>query len=74
MDGEYLNYTLREPIGVVGMITAWNYPMLLAAWKVAVAHALDMTIPRRHYGFGSLGMDFPVKMPCRSLEEARGRC
>jgi acyl-CoA reductase-like NAD-dependent aldehyde dehydrogenase len=37
VDGPYLNYTLREPVGVVGMITAWNYPMLLAAWKVAPA-------------------------------------
>lgn len=39
VDGHYLNYTLREPVGVVGMITAWNYPMLLAAWKVAPALA-----------------------------------
>lgn len=39
VDGDYLNYTLREPVGVVGMITAWNYPMLLAAWKVAPALA-----------------------------------
>ena len=39
VDGPYLNYTLREPVGVVGMITAWNYPMLLAAWKVAPALA-----------------------------------
>jgi acyl-CoA reductase-like NAD-dependent aldehyde dehydrogenase len=39
VDGDYLNYTLREPIGVVAMITAWNYPMLLAAWKVAPALA-----------------------------------
>jgi aldehyde dehydrogenase (NAD+) len=39
IDGNYLNYTLREPVGVVGMITAWNYPMLLAAWKVAPALA-----------------------------------
>src|SRR2546428_2023597 len=39
VDGKYLNYTLREPVGVVGMITAWNYPMLLAAWKVAPALA-----------------------------------
>jgi aldehyde dehydrogenase (NAD+) len=39
VDGNYLNYTLREPMGVVGMITAWNYPMLLAAWKVAPALA-----------------------------------
>jgi aldehyde dehydrogenase (NAD+) len=39
VDGDYLNYTLHEPVGVVGMITAWNYPMLLAAWKVAPALA-----------------------------------
>ncbi len=39
VDGPYLNYTLREPVGVVGMITAWNYPMLLAAWKIAPALA-----------------------------------
>jgi acyl-CoA reductase-like NAD-dependent aldehyde dehydrogenase len=39
VDGNYLNYTLREPVGVVGMITPWNYPMLLAAWKVAPALA-----------------------------------
>lgn len=39
VDGNYLNYTLREPVGVVGMITAWNYPMLLAAWKAAPALA-----------------------------------
>ncbi|HEV2352357.1 MAG TPA: aldehyde dehydrogenase family protein [Terriglobia bacterium] len=39
VDGNFLNYTLREPVGVVGMITAWNYPMMLAAWKVAPALA-----------------------------------
>jgi aldehyde dehydrogenase (NAD+) len=39
VDGNYLNYTLREPVGVVGMITPWNYPMLLAGWKVAPALA-----------------------------------
>ena len=39
VDGNYLNYTLREPVGVVGMITPWNYPLLLAAWKVAPALA-----------------------------------
>jgi len=39
VDGNYLNYTLREPMGVVGMITPWNYPMLLAGWKVAPALA-----------------------------------
>lgn len=44
VDGPYLNYTLREPVGVVGMITAWNYPMLLAAWKIAPALATGNTM------------------------------
>ena len=39
VDGNFLNYTLREPVGVVGLITPWNYPMMLAAWKVAPALA-----------------------------------
>ncbi|KAL9275695.1 Betaine aldehyde dehydrogenase, chloroplastic-like protein, partial [Drosera capensis] len=32
-------HILREPIGVVGLITPWNYPMLMATWKVAPALA-----------------------------------
>jgi aldehyde dehydrogenase (NAD+) len=44
VDGNFLNFTLREPVGVVGMITAWNYPMLLAAWKVAPALAAGCTM------------------------------
>ncbi|MDP2955678.1 MAG: aldehyde dehydrogenase family protein [Longimicrobiales bacterium] len=37
--GSFLNYTLREPVGVVGIITPWNFPLSLAAWKVAPALA-----------------------------------
>jgi acyl-CoA reductase-like NAD-dependent aldehyde dehydrogenase len=33
------NYTLREPIGVCGLIVPWNYPLLMAAWKMAPALA-----------------------------------
>ncbi|XP_074580844.1 aminoaldehyde dehydrogenase ALDH10A8, chloroplastic-like [Curcuma longa] len=36
-------YILREPIGVVGLITPWNYPLLMAAWKVAPALAAGCT-------------------------------
>jgi acyl-CoA reductase-like NAD-dependent aldehyde dehydrogenase len=35
--GNYLNYTLREPCGVCGIITPWNFPLLMAAWKLAPA-------------------------------------
>jgi acyl-CoA reductase-like NAD-dependent aldehyde dehydrogenase len=37
--GNYLTYTLREPIGVVAAIVPWNFPLLLTAWKVAPALA-----------------------------------
>ncbi len=38
------NYTLREPIGVVAAITPWNFPLLLASWKVAPALAAGNTV------------------------------
>src|ERR1700733_5688693 len=31
---KYLAYTLREPVGVVGQIIPWNFPLLMAAWKL----------------------------------------
>jgi phenylacetaldehyde dehydrogenase len=39
MPGEYFAYTLREPIGVVGQIIPWNFPLLMAAWKLGPALA-----------------------------------
>lgn len=44
LPGNSLGMTLREPVGVCGMITPWNFPMLLAAWKVAPALACGNTI------------------------------
>lgn len=40
----YLNYTVREPIGVVGQIIPWNYPLMMAAWKLAPALAAGTTV------------------------------
>ena len=40
----YLAHTVREPAGVVGAIVPWNFPLLLAAWKVAPALAAGCTI------------------------------
>jgi aldehyde dehydrogenase (NAD+) len=42
--GNYLTYTLREPVGVVAAIVPWNFPLLLAAWKVAPALACGNTV------------------------------
>lgn len=39
VSGDFLNYTLREPMGVVGQIIPWNFPMLMATWKLAPALA-----------------------------------
>ena len=39
----FLNYTLREPVGVVGMIVPWNFPLLLTVWKLAPALAAGCT-------------------------------
>ena len=37
-------YTLREPVGVVGAIVAWNFPLLLASWKLGPALACSNTV------------------------------
>ena len=42
--GNYLSYTLREPVGVVAAIVPWNFPLLLTAWKVAPALACGNTV------------------------------
>jgi acyl-CoA reductase-like NAD-dependent aldehyde dehydrogenase len=39
-----VSYTLKEPIGVVGAIIPWNYPLMMAAWKVAPALATGNTL------------------------------
>ena len=39
-----VSYTLREPVGVVGAIIPWNYPLMMAAWKVAPALAAGNTM------------------------------
>jgi aminomuconate-semialdehyde/2-hydroxymuconate-6-semialdehyde dehydrogenase len=39
MDGHAINYTLRDPIGVVGCISPWNLPLYLFTWKIAPALA-----------------------------------
>ncbi|UAL28812.1 gamma-aminobutyraldehyde dehydrogenase [Nocardioides rotundus] len=46
--GEYLadhtSYVRREPVGVVGQVTPWNYPLLMMIWKVAPALAAGNTV------------------------------
>ncbi|MHB8217590.1 MAG: aldehyde dehydrogenase family protein [Candidatus Sulfotelmatobacter sp.] len=41
---KYLAYTLREPVGVAGQIIPWNFPLLMAAWKLGPALASGCTV------------------------------
>lgn len=43
-DGNFLTFTRKEPVGVVGQIIPWNYPILMLAWKWAPAIAAGCTI------------------------------
>jgi 5-carboxymethyl-2-hydroxymuconic-semialdehyde dehydrogenase len=41
---DHLNYTIRQPIGPVGVITPWNTPFMLSTWKIAPALAAGCTV------------------------------
>jgi phenylacetaldehyde dehydrogenase len=43
-DAQFCAYTLREPLGVVGQIIPWNFPLLMAAWKLGPALATGNTV------------------------------
>lgn len=44
VSGPYVNYTMHEPVGVVGQIIPWNFPLMMAAWKIAPALATGCTV------------------------------
>jgi aldehyde dehydrogenase (NAD+)/phenylacetaldehyde dehydrogenase len=44
VQGNYFNYTRHEAVGVVGQIIPWNFPLLMAAWKLGAALATGCTV------------------------------
>ncbi|PLR81456.1 betaine-aldehyde dehydrogenase [Bacillus canaveralius] len=44
VEGNYFNYTRHEPVGVVGQIIPWNFPLLTATWKLGAALATGCTV------------------------------
>lgn len=44
MEGNAINYTLRQPVGVAGCISPWNLPLYLFSWKIAPALAAGCTV------------------------------
>lgn len=56
---DILNYTLREPLGVVAAVTPWNSPIMIAVWKIAPALAAGNTIvikPSEHASASTLAL------------------
>ncbi len=44
VEAGFLNYVLREPLGVVGMIVPWNFPLMFCSWKMGPALAAGNTV------------------------------
>jgi len=44
MPGQFHNYTEKEPVGVCAQIIPWNYPIMMAAWKIAPAIAVGCSV------------------------------
>ncbi|MFD2638776.1 5-carboxymethyl-2-hydroxymuconate semialdehyde dehydrogenase [Piscibacillus salipiscarius] len=44
VDDEFINYSVRKPVGVAGLITPWNAPFMLETWKIAPALATGNTV------------------------------
>ena len=62
LDGNMMSLILREPIGVVGQIVPWNFPVLMAAWKLAPALAAGNCIVFKPSSTTSLSVLTLVKL------------
>ncbi len=62
VDEGFLNYTRHEPIGVCGLIVPWNFPLLLAMWKIAPALAMGNTVVVKPSPFTSLSLIRAVEL------------
>ena len=67
LDGNMMSLILREPIGVVGQIVPWNFPFLMAAWKLAPALAAGNCIVFKPSSTTSLSVLTLVKLICHLL-------
>lgn len=66
VDGVAINYTVRQPIGVVGLISPWNLPLYLLTWKIAPALATGNTVVCKPSELSPV----TAWMLCRVLNEA----
>ena len=64
---DHLNYTMRQPIGPVGVITPWNTPFMLSTWKIAPALAAGCTVVHKPAEWS------PLQRAAAGRDRARGR-
>jgi len=69
---KYLAYTLREPVGVAGQIIPWNFPLLMAAWKLGPALACGCTVVLTPAEQTPLSTDHGSRVPRRGGERCAG--
>ena len=65
-DTEHLNFTVKQPIGPVGIITPWNTPFMLTTWKIAPALAAGCTVVHKPAEFSPV----TATLLCRLAHEA----
>ncbi len=63
---QHLNYTLRQPIGPVGVITPWNTPFMLSTWKIAPALAAGCSVVHKPAEWSPLS----AQLLCEIADEA----
>ncbi len=66
----HLNYTIRVPIGPVGIITPWNAPFMLATWKIAPALAAGCTVVHKPAEWSPLSATLLVELMNEVLVDA----
>ncbi|MBY0547850.1 MAG: aldehyde dehydrogenase family protein [Candidatus Obscuribacterales bacterium] len=62
VDEGFLNYTRHEPLGVCGLIVPWNFPLLLAMWKIAPALAMGNTVVVKPSEYTSMSLIRAVEL------------
>ena len=59
---DHLNYSIRQPIGPVGVITPWNTPFMLSTWKIAPALAAGCTVVHKPAEWSPLSAQLLVEI------------
>ncbi|MGE0484444.1 MAG: 5-carboxymethyl-2-hydroxymuconate semialdehyde dehydrogenase [Gammaproteobacteria bacterium] len=64
--GEHMNFSLRQPIGPVGVITPWNTPFMLSTWKIAPALAAGCTVVHKPAEWSPLTATLLAEICCEA--------